>query len=118
MVLISNFITGATYSAGSMTLTWTQINTQLTALGVTNVTATDSVERLIWALLAILAGKQTAGTLSQPTIGCEVSQMGITNGSVWETATNTFTTTDVLSILASFRLTSTVSAQGNSVAAV
>ena len=118
MVALATFIPSATYSAGTMTVTWAQINSALTAAGVTTVTATDSVERLIFALLSLLAAKQVNGTLSQPTCGCEVSQQGITNNSVWETTTNTFTTSDIASILTSFRLTSSAAAVGNNVSAV
>lgn len=118
MVAIATFVPGASYATNTFTLPWASINTVLTGMGYTSVGAADSTERLLWALLTVLAGKQVAGTLSQPTCGCEVSQQGSTYNSVWETQVGTFTASDVLTILATFRLTSNTQAIGNNVANV
>lgn len=115
MVAIATLIPGATYTSGSYTFTWTQLNTALTAAGVTNVTAIDSVERLFFALLALINAKQVNGTLTQYTSGCEISQQGSTLGSVWEYPQGSFVGCDLAQFLMSFRLTSGASIAGNNV---
>ena len=121
MVAIATFIPGASYASSTFTLSWTAINTALTALGYSTVTATDSSERLLWALLTVMYGKSNplTGTLTAPSCGAEVNTASITTNSVWEVTSGSFPSTDVVSMIAAFRLSSLGAAnQGNNIANV
>ena len=97
MVLLSTIIPGASYAAGSFSLPWTALNT---AAGTTT-TATDSFERLLFALIQIVFVKGQAGTFNQTNLGCEVSSLSESVG-VWETSSNVFSDRLLSSALCTF----------------
>ena len=94
-MLIASLIPGASYSAGVYSLPTTAL---ATASGLT-ITASDSVEKLYYALLQILNVKGVAGTLTQVNAGVEASSRSSTT-SVWETSANTFVSKPIVTFLA------------------
>ena len=117
-MLTATFIPSATYASGAFTLSWTNINAALVAAGGTAITASDSVERLLFALLQLLQLKQANGTVTDILSGVKVANAGITQSSSWETSTATFTTCDIQSLVAAFRLTGSTLQPGGNVASV
>lgn len=117
-MLLSTLIPSTTYSSGTYSLSWTNINSALTAAGGSTISAGDSAERLIYALLQLIQLRQNNGTLTDPLIGMKVSNSGITQSSSWETSTANYTTCDIQSMVAAFRLTNSTLQAGANVASV
>lgn len=88
------------------------------AAGGSALTASDSVEKLLFALLQLIQLKQANGTMTDVNAACKVASAGITQSTQWETSTNIFTTVDVQSLVAAFRLTNSTLQPGSNVASV
>jgi hypothetical protein len=86
---VNSFCAGLSFSAGTYTIPIASINTQLTALGAPTIATTDSIERLMAALLQILYLKGQAGTITEVNSGHQVSTISNSVGS-WEVSSNTY----------------------------
>jgi hypothetical protein len=86
---VNSFCAGLSFSAGTYTVPIASINTQLTALGAPTIATTDSIERLMAALLQILYLKGQAGTITEINSGHQVSTISNSVGS-WEVSSNTY----------------------------
>lgn len=95
-MLIANLVPGASYSAGVFSI---PLSSLATSSGLT-ITASDSVEKLVYALLQTMSVKALAGTLTQVNCGCEVSSRSSTQ-SVYETSSNNFAPVTLVSFLTS-----------------
>ena len=118
-MLMSTLVPSVTYASGAYSgFNWTNINAALTAAGGTSITAADSVERVIYALLQLIQLKQNAGSVTSITSGLLVGAAGITQNVDWETSNANFTRSDVQTIQAAFRLTNSTLQAGGNVASV
>ena len=117
-MLTATFIPSATYTSGTFSISWTNLNAAIVAAGGTSITAADSVERLLYALLQLVQLKQVNGTITDINSGVKISNAGITQSSAWETSNATFTTCDIQSLVAAFRLTNSTLQAGGNVASV
>lgn len=97
-MLWATFLPSATYNAGSLTFTVTHINTALTAAGLNNITASDSVEVIMTALLQLMWAKCQSGAITEYNCGVQISNSQLSVGSV-ETAANTYSDRLLLSML-------------------
>ena len=95
-MLIASLVPGASYTSGTFTI---PLSALTTSSGLT-ITASDSVEKLVYALLQTMSVKAIAGTLTQVNAGVEVSSRSSTS-SVWETSTNNFAPITLVSFLTS-----------------
>jgi hypothetical protein len=98
-MLIGTAIPGASYASSAFTIPWSA----LSAVTSLDPTAADSTERLLFALCQVLLEKQNSGAFTQPTLGVEVSNHSISQGT-WETSVNSFGTRTLQSFLLTFDL--------------
>lgn len=113
MVAIATIIPSTSYSLGTFSIPVTALNSVLTY----DINAVDSYERLLHSLLMCLYEKQLSGSVTQANCGVEISSKALTTGT-WETSTNTFAESPLSSFLVTFRLTDTITEDGDTVAAV
>lgn len=97
MVAIATLLPGCSYSSGTFSIPVSALNSVLS----TDMTASDSAEKLIYGLLECLQEKQLAGTLSQRGAAVEVANKSVTS-SVWEKTLNTFSNITLVNYLVSF----------------
>lgn len=110
---IASFLPGASYASGTFTIPWTAINGVL----ATDITAADDTAKLLYALMQCLHEKQVAGTITQPTLACEIGNKSVTTG-VWETSTNNFTSKYLVNHLLSTSFDSITVESGASITSI
>ena len=99
MAPIASVIPGASYASGTFTIPVSALNNLLSS----QFTASDSLEKLTYALLEIVHQGQIAGTVTQRNLAFEVSSKSAST-SVWEKILNTFSNVHIVSYLTTFSL--------------
>lgn len=96
MVAIATLIPGASYSSGTFSIPVSAMNNILS----TDMTASDSAEKLIYGLLECCQEKQLLGSLTQRGAAVEVANKSVTS-SVWEKSLNVFSNVTLVNFLVS-----------------
>lgn len=97
MVAIGTLIPGCTYSSGTFSIPVSALNNVLS----TDMTASDSAEKLIYGLLECLQEKQLLGSLTQRGAAVEVANKSCSS-SVWEKSLNVFSNVTQIAYLVAF----------------
>ena len=111
MVAIATVIPGASYASGTFSIPWTALNAILS----NDVTAVDNFEKLLYALLQCVNEKQILGSVTQPTLACEVANKAVQTGQ-WEYPANTFSDVTLVNFLAAFNFSTSLLENGTNIA--
>ncbi|KAG5189037.1 hypothetical protein JKP88DRAFT_243299 [Tribonema minus] len=109
MVAIASFLPTAScattgtvsISSASYIIPVSAINAVISGTG--SIGTGDSAERLLYGLLQALYTRNQAGTITQPSMGCEIANKNITK-SVWEGTLNNFANVNLVNFLVSHNL--------------